>query len=318
MPAAGTPHASAEQAVERATGFLAREVPHWRPENKCASCHNNGDGARALILASTVGRTSQSARALDQALTNTLDWLTRPDRWDNNGGDGPFNDRQLADIQFGYALAGAVEAGLVKDREPLVVAARRIASHQRADGSWQVVPEGTLGAPATYGNVLATIVSYAALSDAHSAEFKAALVRAQQWLSRQRPKTVLDAAALLAAQRFRMDDEQRAACLKVLKAGAAETGGWGPYVNSPPEPFDTALALIALSQLKAAARKEGREWTEFDDEIGRSREFLVTLQLSDGSWPETTRPPGAESYAQRISTTGWATTALLLSAPTPE
>ena len=35
------------------------------------------------------------------------------------------------------------------------------------------------------------------------------------------------------------------------------------------------------------------------------------MQEADGSWPETTRPPGADSYAQRISTTGWALLALL-------
>ena len=45
--------------------------------------------------------------------------------------------------------------------------------------------------------------------------------------------------------------------------------------------------------------------------IRRGRGFLIQEQNPDGSWPETTRPPGAESYAQRISTTGWATLALL-------
>jgi hypothetical protein len=45
--------------------------------------------------------------------------------------------------------------------------------------------------------------------------------------------------------------------------------------------------------------------------IRRGREFLVGAQQPDGSWPETTRPPGADSYAQRISTTGWALLALL-------
>ena len=45
--------------------------------------------------------------------------------------------------------------------------------------------------------------------------------------------------------------------------------------------------------------------------IARGRAFLIARQQADGSWPETTRPSGAESYAQRISTTGWATLALL-------
>jgi hypothetical protein len=45
--------------------------------------------------------------------------------------------------------------------------------------------------------------------------------------------------------------------------------------------------------------------------IQRGRAYLLSSQQGDGSWPETTRPRGAESYAQRLSTTGWATLALL-------
>jgi hypothetical protein len=45
--------------------------------------------------------------------------------------------------------------------------------------------------------------------------------------------------------------------------------------------------------------------------IARGRAFLIATQRDDGGWPETTRPSGGTSYAQRISTTGWATLALL-------
>ena len=45
--------------------------------------------------------------------------------------------------------------------------------------------------------------------------------------------------------------------------------------------------------------------------IARGRGFLIAGQQEDGSWPETTRPAGGSSYAQRISTAGWATLALL-------
>jgi hypothetical protein len=37
---------------------------------------------------------------------------------------------------------------------------------------------------------------------------------------------------------------------------------------------------------------------------------MIRQQLADGSWPETTRPAGQSSYAQRISTTAWALLAL--------
>ena len=45
--------------------------------------------------------------------------------------------------------------------------------------------------------------------------------------------------------------------------------------------------------------------------IARGREYLVRRQLPDGSWVETTRPSGQESYAQRISTSAWALLAVL-------
>jgi len=38
--------------------------------------------------------------------------------------------------------------------------------------------------------------------------------------------------------------------------------------------------------------------------------YLLATQNPDGSWAATTRPPGGNSYAQRVSTTGWATLAL--------
>ena len=80
-------------------------------------------------------------------------------------------------------------------------------------------------------------------------------------------------------------------------------GGWGPYVTSPPEAFDTAVVLLALIQLK--------EEEEIKPLMRRGRDFLLSLQRKDGGWPETTRPAGAESYAQRLSTSGWATLARL-------
>jgi hypothetical protein len=45
--------------------------------------------------------------------------------------------------------------------------------------------------------------------------------------------------------------------------------------------------------------------------IACGRECLIAQRQPDGGWIETTRPPGGESYAQRIPTTGWVTPALL-------
>ena len=85
--------------------------------------------------------------------------------------------------------------------------------------------------------------------------------------------------------------------------GQSDDGGWGPRTSSPPEPFDTALALLALARCEQSPE---------DSRHDRTRPGVSPAQQQeDGSWIETTRPAGNVSYAQRISTTGWATLALL-------
>src|SRR5687767_1042637 len=81
-------------AETRAVAFLEREVPRWRREHPCYSCHNNGDAARALIAAARRGLNTP------ETLADTLKWLSEPRRWDSNAQGGGFEDLTLARIQF--------------------------------------------------------------------------------------------------------------------------------------------------------------------------------------------------------------------------
>ena len=119
------------------------------------------------------------------------------------------------------------------------------------------------------------------------------------WLKAKQPVRVLDASALLLSGAL-LD---RDACLDVLRKGRQPDGGWGPYVESRSEVFDTALAVLALRTLPES--DELRGWIE------GGRRWLTAAQSADGGWTETTRPAGAVSYAHRISTSGWAALALL-------
>ena len=92
--------------------------------------------------------------------------------------------------------------------------------------------------------------------------------------------------------------------LDLIRRGRSDDGGWGPYVTSPPEVFDTACVLLALR----AARTAGEDVTRM---IREGRAYLIANQEPDGSWAETTRPSGSESEAQHLSTTAWALLALL-------
>ncbi|HEY1861877.1 MAG TPA: hypothetical protein VGG61_16065 [Gemmataceae bacterium] len=284
-----------------ALAYLCREVPAWSKEHKCFSCHNNGDAACALLTAVRVG-----FKIPDTALDDTAHWLTSPQNWAKNDPDAKYADKQLDTLQFGVALLEAMDAGKFKERDPLDKAAELVAALQHRDGYWPIGPNGTLGSPVTHGATLATVDARRILQRANAAKYKQAIKNADQWLREKQPKTVVDAAALLLALDKGEDDDsakRRKECLAILRKGEAKDAGWGPYVNAAPEVFDTALVTVALSRQPRS--EEIRTW------LKRGRAYLLSKQQKDGSWPETTRPSGAESYAQRLSTTAWATQALL-------
>lgn len=265
---------------ERAVSFLSREVPAWSIENRCFSCHNNGDAARALM----------AARDVDpRVLASTLRFLRAPEAWKDNGPDGEFSDQRLAALQFGFALAATPTPGPELKR-----AAALVAALQEPDGSWNFDTSGLPGSPVTYGRTLTTVAAREILLKAGEVRAKAA---AEAWLRARVPQSVLEAGALLYG---RISEHQRE-CLDLIRAGK-QNGGWGPGLHSAPEVFDTAVVLLGLAPL--------RDLPGVADLIREGRSYLERTQRPDGSWPETTRPPGAESYAQRISTTGWALLAL--------
>lgn len=299
----GTQRSSDKETAEaKALVFLAREVPAWSKNNGCFSCHNDGDAARALYAAGRKGY------AIPQnALNATTEWLSQPGTWEQNNGDPGFSDKTLSSVQFASSLLAAFNAGQVRDRQAIEVAARKLIAEQTADGAWRIEPDSALGSPTTWGTALTTLMAMKVLQQEASRESIEASRRAQSWLRRMTPNSVLNAATSIMATSGSLDQStqrQRQQSLRLLRTWQTSEGGWGPYAKSPPEIFDTAIALLALTEVNKEAG--------VDDLIRRGRVFLVSQQQPDGSWIETTRPSGGESYAQRLSTTGWATLALLM------
>ena len=112
------------------------------------------------------------------------------------------------------------------------------------------------------------------------------------------------------------DDAARVArtrALGLIREGQGPDGGWGPYVTSQSEPFDSGLAVLALAELPPQHAVASFTDAQRRNAIQKGRQYLLATQLDGGSWTETTRPPDGESYAQRISTTAWALLALLSS-----
>ena len=299
-------------AEARAVAYLAVEVPRWRREHPCYSCHNNGDATRALLVAASSGH------AIGSALDDTLAWLAAPEQWEQNARRGGSEDLPLARIQFAGALASMTEAGSA-GQDALDRAAALLIPHQGADGSWQLNASQILGGATAYGRALATASARRVLARATSDAARASRARADAWLRSAEALTVLDASSVLIGLEGASDAsaaDQRARCLMLLKEGQAPDGGWGPYVTSQSEAFDTALAMLALSGLSGGeASGSVYSTAELGQAIERGRSYLTASQADDGGWVETTRPPGLESYAQRISTTAWALLALLSSEP---
>jgi hypothetical protein len=290
----------ADSTESKALTFLARDVPAWPTENKCFSCHNNGDGARALMMAVRLGRPVPQA-----ALKDTLDWLRRPRDWNKEGGDERNKNETLGRIQFAAALVDAVEVGLITDRDAVASAAALVALGQQKDGSWR--PDvAEIGSPTTYGTALSTHLARQVLLKTDPKRYREAIGRAEQWLIALDVKSVYDAAVVLWALEEaggKSAEEQRQRCLEIIKKGRGDDGGWGPYITSASEPFDTAIVMLSLNQF----RKE----VEMEKMLVGGRAYLGKQQSRDGDWPPTTRPAGGESYAQRISTTAWVSLALL-------
>ena len=269
---------SALEPERKAIAYLIREVPAWNRDNQCYSCHNNGDAARALFVASRKGH-----RVPKSALVDTIAWLSRPEEWKNNKGDPGFSDPRLANLQFAAALLTAIETGHAKQTHAFATAAALVRSDQSGDGSWPVERANPVGSPATYGTALATYMGWRITTNAAAA----------QWLGNLKRSNVPSAAVIL-------QFTNSSAAIDFLRRSQTSDGGWGAYPDSPPEVFDTALALLALAKAPGQTKA-----------IERARQFLISQQRPDGSWPATTRPPGGEGYAQTISTTAWATLALL-------
>ena len=300
-----------ESPEQLAVAFLSSEVPRWPLENDCYSCHNNGDAARALYTAVGMAMPVEV-----EVLSGTTDWVQRPDAWDDNALGHAFSDQALARIQFAGALVTAIDAGLINDLRPLRAAADLIAGDQKEDGSWRLDSSGSIGSPATYGTALATWAALRALKRTGSSEVATVIGRAERWLREIEVKTVLDAAAVVLALGPASDpsaSRQRTACVDIIVRGRAPSGGWGAYLTTSTESFDTAVVVLALVGLleEPTLAAPGLDKAELERLVVGGRRFLLDEQLEDGSWIETTRPPGQQSYAQYISTTGWATLALL-------
>ncbi len=302
-PAAGGEKADPNTgAIGRGVGYLLKEVPKWKAAN--------GDATRALLVASAKGHD------IGSSLDATLAFLKQPAMWAQDKAQGGVDDQALARLQFASALAVAERFGQVASTD-LQAAAKLLVADQKADGSWQPDQGQGPGAPATYGEIIATWSARTTLIASGIQPDYFSIVQADRWIRGLTPDNALDAASTVLALELSSDvmaENLRRTSLSLLRQGqSAETGGWGPDVTAPPQVFDTAMAVLALSTLDVEPRlaRSAYRPEELKAAIANGKKFLVSQQRPDGSWPATATPANQDNEVQRLSTTGWAMLALM-------
>ena len=291
-------------AISRAVGYLVKEVPKWKAQQ-----HNNGDAVRALLAAAATGYD------IGTPLDETLAFLKQPEKWDQSKAPQGLGDKQLARIQFAAALAVAERHGKAASTD-LEKAANLLIADQKADGSWTPEQSQSIASPATYGAIIATWSARNTLIASGIQPDHFTIVAADRWIRGIVPENVIDGAGTVLALELASDvmaENLRRTALQMMRKGQAADGGWGPDVSAKPQVFDTAIAVLALSMLDTEPRLARSTYRpeELKEAIAKGKSYLVSQQRSDGSWPETTRSAGQDSYVQRLSTVGWAVLALL-------
>lgn len=291
-----------DEAAKNATEYLEKEVLLWQPENACFSCHNNGDATRVLL------EISENTRQFEDSRWNgSIEWLDSPETWKKASSTEVELSPALAIIQFGNTMLAAQQNGLLPASDTRFrSAAILIIESQHTDGYWAIEPPGHLGSPGTYGNPLGTAMALKILSNSHLSKAKTTIQKSMEWITQMNPRSTIDLAAGIQILKNSETSERQALVAhwrRALIQRQNDNGSWGHYASRFGEAFDTAVALLTLAPFLSSH-------ADYRRPLALGRLFLTNTQEPSGGWIETTRPSGGTSYAQHISTSAWALSAL--------
>jgi hypothetical protein len=236
-----------------------------------------------------------------------------------------WRDRSLQDIGIpggvdtdGYILAGLAAANYPPDAATDAIAIY-LKRRQAADGGWRIA---TQRPPIESSDFEATAVAVRALRvyapQTKRAEYAKAIQRGARWLSQAPPDTNEDYVYRLLGLAWAGGNQtavRKAA--RELIALQRPDGGWAQLRTLASDAYATGQALTALA--------EAGGMPATDPVYQRGVQFLLRMQLEDGSWYVATRTLPVQPYFdsefpherdQFISAaaTNWATMALIAAA----
>ena len=320
-PPLSTPHA--QQAVERAIGYLQTESATWLRTRKCAACHHVPMPLWALHEAERQGYSidkkflSNTVESLLGSRDNLLASKIYP-----NPADPPDPRPQGRGLNMGLPFLAVAAQSLPTlekgQKQSLKLILEEIVKKQQPDGSWEFF--ATLRRPPinesqiTDAAWIIMALDAATGSDAPETQ-RVALKKALVWLAdAKRSDGIQDKAfELLLATRSGKSRTDMRVVIDELLARQQTDGGWRQTATMASDAFATGQVLYVLSLTGLSDERP---------DIKRAIDFLVATQKPDGSWPMTSRstPDGSPGSAKDLSpitcaASSWATLALSRLAP---
>jgi len=287
-PASAATHAVASHVPTSPREAVLRSLPLQRTASSrvmtdggCSACHAQPLTAMAIDAARKRGWTTTSSDEQSAQVSIVINAFSTPLMQLPDQGGAPdglvYPTLQMADGQ----------APPTRGTDVLV---RYLAGKQRAAGNWRGV--GATRAPMQDGDFSRTAMSIRALTvyatPARSAEYRARVGRAADWLEAQTPLTTEDRVMQLLGLHWANADADRRQrrVSELLKLQRAD-GGWAqtPYLAS--DAYATGQVLFTLRELGVPAS---------DATIQRGVTFLVGTQHEDGSWYVKSRAMKIQPY----------------------
>lgn len=266
-------------AVERSLPLLQASMETWIREASCISCHHQGLGTMAVVMAAERGV------PIDEALH-----LRQVERLLAAAPEGALHGNAGINATFGrsFQLIALAAAGTPRDWRTDALSRFLAGNAVRCDSGdgakmWRSV---SVRPPLEASHATGTAFAIRALdlyrADAHAAAADETILRARRYLESLEPENSEERAMRLlglgwsGAAKHRI----REAADDILRAQRPD-GGWAQLATMESDAYATGQALVALQQMGDLAPSAPA--------FKRGIRFLLDEQLEDGSWLVKTR-----------------------------
>lgn len=305
--------ATIRAAINKSIPLLEKASAGSAEQRTCFTCHSQGVPVFAFVEAKRRGFTVDEDN-LQRQLDHTLAHLKRGKQaYLKKQGQGG------KELTAGYAL-WTLEAGGHQPDELTAAVAGFILDYQKKNGHWS---HGGNRPPSSGSNFTATYVSLRGLAVFGTEEQSTAIDErkkiVRQWLLDTPARDTEDRVFRLRSLHYADADEKAIGqAAEELASKQRDDGGWAQTAEMKSDAYATSTALVALLRDGGLSAN--------DPTVTRGINYLLQMQLDDGSWHVVTRAKGFQKYFesgyphgkdQFISTAaaGWATAALLLVLP---